>query len=158
MLNSTRTKLLGNYGEVLAGKLLMEAGFSNIRDLNREHVNYPYGDYYAEKDAVAYVISVRTRNKFQQNGRLNPGYNFRKKSADVETIAARLKARLAWIAIQVDVEAQRYWAYFGTMAALNVSGDRYSIPMTPGATRAYFCLADDRFDAFIRPEWNNCAE
>jgi hypothetical protein len=157
MKQHVRTKLLGNYGEAIAKKLLLSAGFDSVRDLNEDRMNHPYGDFYAVKDEVAYIISVRTRNKLQKNGRLNPSYNFRKKSADVEAIAAGLRAVPAWLAIQIDVKAQRYCAYFGTMAELNVFGDRYSIPMTEKATNGYICLAKNEFDDVIPAEWDNGA-
>jgi hypothetical protein len=155
MKNHIRAKALGNFGEALAATLLVETGFVAVRNLNCDSMNYPYGDLYAVKGGVNYIISVRTRNKLQRNGRLNSAYNFRKKSADVEAIAANLNATPAWLTIQIDVGAQRYWAYFGTMAELNVQGDRYSVSMSERATAEYICLAENRFHPLIRSDWDN---
>ncbi len=40
--------------------------------MNTETVNHPFGDICAERGKARYVIGVKTRNKYQANGLLNP--------------------------------------------------------------------------------------
>src|SRR5262249_41315100 len=97
-----RTNALGLWGEAKALFLLQRAGFSNVRDVNAESHNHPFGDIYAERHGLPYMVGVKTRNKYQVSGLLNPTYNVRKKGADVLGIARRYgRAQLAWVAIQV---------------------------------------------------------
>lgn len=153
--NYQRTKAIGNFGEQITAKLLQSAGFTNIRDLNALEHNHPFADYYAERNGHRYVISVRARNMWQANGKLNPGYNVCKKGANIQKVADKYGAELAWITIQVDVKSQRYSAYFGTLAELNVNRVLYSVPMKARDTARYECIALGLSDPQIRPEWTN---
>jgi hypothetical protein len=150
-----RRKALGIWGERKAITLLRHANFANVRDLNAATVNHPFGDISAERNGVRYLIGVKTRNKFTVRGPLNPTYNIRKKGADVAAIAARQKAQLAWIALQVIPERQIFWAYFGTIAQIEELAERFSIPMRAFDTPKYECLADQEVDATILAEWSN---
>jgi hypothetical protein len=152
-----RLRALGDWGEQKAFALLERAGFSGVRELNTEFPNHPFGDICAERDGARYVIGVKTRNKFQVSGLLNPTYNVRKRGADVEAIARRLNAILAWVAIPVIAEEQKFSAYFGTIAQIEDRGERFSIPMKPEQTARYECLSRplEEFDATIRPDWSN---
>ncbi|CAN0512214.1 unnamed protein product, partial [Phaeothamnion confervicola] len=49
MRDSERRKALGDWGESKAYELLTRAvsGFSNVRDINAETANHPFGDLYA---------------------------------------------------------------------------------------------------------------
>ena len=58
-----RTRILGSWGESKAVALLKGAGFENVRDINAETFNHPFGDVYAERDGERYLIGVKTRNK-----------------------------------------------------------------------------------------------
>ena len=87
-----RLRSLGNWGEQKALGLLARAGFSDVQGLTR---NYPFGDICATRDGKRYLIGVKTRNKYQVSGVINPTYNVRKRGADVESIAQRHKAVLA---------------------------------------------------------------
>jgi hypothetical protein len=80
--------------------------------MNAEFSNHPFGDIYAERQGVCYMIGVKTRNKHQASGPLNPTYNVRKRGANVGLIAQRHNAVLAWVAIQTIPEEQTYSAYF----------------------------------------------
>jgi hypothetical protein len=124
-----RKRALGDWGEKKAVDLLKRAGFRNVRDVNTENFNHPFGDIYAERDGERYLIGVKTRNKYQVSGLINPTYNVRKRGADVNAVARQYNAALAWVAIAVVPEEQRFSAYFGTIAQIEDAGERFSIPM-----------------------------
>jgi hypothetical protein len=109
--------------------------------MNAETVNHPFGDIYAERDDARYLIGVKTRNKYQVSGLINPTYNVRKRGADVKSVAKQYNATLAWVAIAVVPEEQRFSAYFGTIAQIEDAGERFSIPMRPEQTKRYECLS-----------------
>src|SRR5262249_15167815 len=118
-----RTDALGLWGERKALALLKRAGFANVRDMNAESFNYPYGDIYAERAGKRFLIGVKTRNKFQVSGLLNPTYNVRKRHANVQALAERHNAQLAWVAVQVIPERRMFWSYFGTIAQIEDRGE-----------------------------------
>jgi hypothetical protein len=150
-----RTKALGCWGETKALTLLRTAGFSNVRDMNAETFNHPFGDIYAERNGKRYVVGVKTRNKYQVGGAINPSYNVRKKGADVWAIGRVYNAQLAWVTLQVVPERKVFWSYFGTIAAIEDCGERFSIPMQAWETPKYECLANEESDTSISPEWSN---
>jgi len=152
-----RLRSLGNWGEQKALALLARAGFSDVRELNREFPNHPFGDICATHGGKRYLIGVKTRNKYQVSGLINPTYNVRKRGVDVGAIAGRHQATLAWVAISVVPEEQRFSAYFGTIAQIEDRGERFSIPMRPEQTSGYECLSRPReeIDRLISPEWSN---
>jgi hypothetical protein len=150
-----RLRALGGWGEQKAVDLLKRAGFRNVRDMNAEMLNHPFGDICAERDGERYLIGVKTRNKYQVSGLINPTYNVRKRGVDVRAIARRRSAALAWVAIPVIPEEQSFSAYFGTLAQIEDRGERFSIPMKPDQTARYECIALEEVDTSIRPEWSN---
>jgi hypothetical protein len=152
-----RKRALGDWGEKKAIDLLERAGFGNLRDMNAESFNHPFGDICAVRDGVRYLIGVKARNKYQASGLVNPTYNVRKRGADVEATARRHNAVLAWVAIPVIPEKQRFSAYFGTIAQIEDAGERFSIPMRPEQVVRYECLSRpvEEFDTSIHPEWSN---
>jgi hypothetical protein len=152
-----RKRVLGDWGEIKAVGLLKRAGFRNVRDMNAESFNHPFGDIYAEREGARYLIGVKTRNKYQVSGLINPTYNVRKRGADVKAIAQQYNAILAWVAIAVVPEEQRFSAYFGTIAQIEDAGERFSIPMRPEQTKRYECLSSpvEELDELIRAEWSN---
>lgn len=152
-----RLRALGDWGEKKAVGLLRRAGFRNVRDLNAESSNHPFGDIFAQRNSTRYLIGVKTRNKYQVNGLINPTYNVRKRGVDVGAIARQHNAILAWVAIPVVPEEQSFSAYFGTKDQIEDAGERFSIPMKPEQTRGYECLSrpPEEFDSSIRPEWSN---
>ncbi len=146
-----RKRALGDWGERKAADLLKRAGFLEVRDMNAESANHPFGDIFAERDGVRYLIGVKTRNRYQVSGLINPTYNVRKRGADVEAVARRHSAALAWVAIAVIPEEQTFSAFFGTIVQIDGDGERYSIPMQPEQTARYECLSRplEEFDSSI---------
>jgi len=127
-----RTKELGDWGEQKAVELLTRrgSGFINVKDINTETANHPFGDVFAERvNSHPCVIGVKTRNKYQATGPLNATYNVRKKGFDIDAIGERYNAQLAWVAIQVIPELQTFNAYFGTIDQIQEAKERFSIPM-----------------------------
>jgi len=152
-----RKRAFGDWGENKAIDLLKRAGFRNVRDMNAESSNHPFGDICAERNASRYLIGVKTRNKYQASGLINPTYNVRKRGVDVGAVARRHKAILAWVAIPVIPEERSFSAYFGTIDQIENAGERFSIPMRPEQTVRYECLSRplEESDPSIRPEWSN---
>jgi hypothetical protein len=123
--------------------------------MNEEIFNFPFADIYAERGGVRYLIGVKTRNKHQASGLLNPCFNVRKKGFDVGGIAAQYGATLAWVAIQAVPELSTCCAYFGTVDQIQERGERFSIPMTDAAVSRYQCLASDEVDESLDPRLTN---
>lgn len=134
-----RSKRLGDVCESLTVELLKQKGFTNIRSLNAERMNYPFADVYAERGDQRFVISIKGRNKFENNGNLNARY---KLGANCETHAAaaarQFDSQAAWVTLQVDPRAGVFSAYFGTLAGLC---GNLGVPMTQKAVESYECLA-----------------
>jgi hypothetical protein len=149
-----RTEALGRWGELKSLALLERAGFTNVRDLNHPTPHHPFADVLAHKSGEPYIIGVKTRCKFKDDGRVNDSYNMIKRGADVAAIAARYNAQPAWVTIQVIPELQTFSAFFGRLGT-----ERLSVPMRPRDTDKYKrdgdCLADNEIDPEILPEWTN---
>jgi len=123
---ASRKKSLGELGELFAIKTLVDHEFDRIRNLNDTKLNEPFADVLCEKDGMRYVISVKARNKYQLNGKLNSRYNL---GSDVykhsKSSEAKYDAKAYWMAIQFDL--QEYSVFFGPLEALNGSN---GIPIT----------------------------
>jgi hypothetical protein len=115
-----RKKSLGELGELFAIKALVDKKFDRIRNLNDNHMNEKFADIECEKDGVRYVISVKARNKYQKNGKLNSRYNLGSALYD-KALSAEKKynASAYWIAIQFDYKS--FSIYFGSVKELNES-------------------------------------
>ena len=102
---AARKKSLGELGELFSIKTLVDENYDKIRNLNDEHMNEPYADIYCEKEGKRLVISVKARNKYQKDGKLNSSYklgsNFYEKAAKV---ASKYDAEPYWMAIQFDAQ------------------------------------------------------
>jgi hypothetical protein len=59
----------------LAAQLLAKAGFEEIEPLNVGQRNHPGGDILASRSGSRYLFSVKARDRFGKNGKINPGYN-----------------------------------------------------------------------------------
>jgi hypothetical protein len=123
-----RKKALGELGELVALKTLVDNGFEKISHLNdTKRRNFPFADLLAEKDGKKYAISVKARNKFQKNGTLNNRYNL--KQTHVASVENELVADAYWMAIQFDKNS--YSVRFGAVVELKDAGGRplSGIPM-----------------------------
>ena len=137
--NNARNRRLGQIGESLAMQKLIDAGFRNVKNLNDLKNNYEFADIYAEKSGKNYVISVKTRRKFERLGGLNAKYNLGKEWKKTSAAAAKaLTAIPAWIEIQVD--GPTFSLYFGLLSLITESN---GIPMESEALTFYECLAKD---------------
>jgi hypothetical protein len=117
---AARKKSLGELGELFAIKALVDKKFDRIRNLNDNLMNETFADIECEKDGLKYVISVKARNKYQKNGKLNTRYNL---GANVyeKALSAEKKynASAYWMAIQYDQNS--FSIYFGSLKELNES-------------------------------------
>lgn len=117
---AARKKSLGELGELFALKALVDKKFDRIRNLNDNIMNETFADIECDKEGLRYVISVKARNRYQKNGKLNSRYNL---GADVyeKALSAEKKynASAHWIAIQFDHKS--FSIYFGTLKELNGS-------------------------------------
>ncbi|MBR5079970.1 MAG: hypothetical protein IKX30_14625 [Victivallales bacterium] len=119
---AARTKSLGELGELFAIKALVDKKFDKIRNLNDVRVNQEYADIYCEKiidnETKKFIISVKARNKYEKNGRVNTRYklgtNAYEKAARAEK---QYKAEAYWMAIQF--EKDNYSIYWGSLKELN---------------------------------------
>jgi len=153
-----RWKLLGDIGEKLTESLLIANGFTNVRNLNRDKTNFPYADFYAERDDVKFVISVKARNRYEFNcdgkRRLNCRYKLGRSCYELAKAAeAQFHATAAWLTISVDSE--RYSAYFGLLSSLN--GNR-GVNMSLKAIASYECLANEARHTLNYAELKNTYE
>jgi hypothetical protein len=117
---AARKKSLGELGELFALKALVDRRFDRIRNLNDHTLNEAFADIECEKDGIRYVVSVKARNKYQKDGKLNTRYNL---GADVygKALLAEKKynAEAYWMAIQFDHNS--FSIYFGSLHELNGS-------------------------------------
>ena len=119
---ASRTKSLGELGELFCLKALVDFKFDSIRNLNDDKMNYPFADLLAEKDGKKYVISVKTRNKYKKSGKVNSHYNVLDKKNSYEhakKAEEKHNAEAYWMAAQFDNST--YSIYFGALSELNGS-------------------------------------
>ena len=132
-----RTKSFGALGELIAMKTLVDNNFERIQNLNDQKKNFPYGDLLAKKGRKRYVISVKSRNKYQRDGTLNSNYKLGKNCYENAKAAEKqYDAEPYWMAIQFD--GNRYSVYFGSLAQLN---GKKGIPMNVQHLSNYKCLS-----------------
>jgi len=140
-INSKRCKDIGDTGEGLAFEIFEKNNFKNIKNLNEIKSNFPFADIYAERDNKKYIVSVKSRNKFELNGNLNSRYKLDKNcNMQAVILSKQFKAIPAFLAIQMDNDNGTYSAYFGELHILNgnkaiLMGDKY--------LSRYECLAKD---------------
>lgn len=115
---AARKKSLGELGELFAIKALVGNEFDRIRNLNDRQLNEPFADIECEKGGKKYVISVKARNKFQRDGKLNSRYNLGTNAyGKAAASEKKFNAKAHWMAIQFGKKS--YSIYFGTMEELN---------------------------------------
>ncbi len=115
---AARKKSLGELGELFAIKALVDAEYDKIRNLNDVHMNEAFADIYCEKGKKKLVISVKARNKYQLNSKLNSRYNLGTNAYEkAKCTAQKYNAEPYWMAIQFDVHS--YSIYMGSLESLN---------------------------------------
>ena len=115
---AARKKALGELGELLALKALVDNGYTEISNPNDKQMNAKFADLLATKDGEKYAFSVKTRNKFKKDGKLNGGYRLGEKSSvHAVEISEQHGAIPAWIAVQFD--ANEFSIFTGTVKELN---------------------------------------
>ncbi len=115
---AARKKSLGELGELFAIKALVDNRYGKIINLNDKKMNFPFADLYAEKDDERLIISVKARNKFQKDNKLNAFYNLGSNAYKKATFAEKeYNATPYWMAIQFD--KFKYSIYFGSLGELN---------------------------------------
>jgi hypothetical protein len=123
---AARKKSLGELGELFAIKTLVDEEYDKIRNLNDVHMNEAFADIYCEKGSKKYVISVKARNKYTADGKLNSRYNLGEKAYEkAAKVAEKYDAEPYWMAISFD--AHSYSVYMGSLESLD--GSR-GIPIT----------------------------
>ena len=113
-----RKKSLGELGELVAIKALVDRSFTKIVNLNDHQQNYPFADLFAQKGRKRYVISVKARNKYQANGKLNTRYKLGNKVLEHALNAeTEFNAKAYWLAIVFD--RMDYSVYMGSLEELD---------------------------------------
>lgn len=138
---AARKKSLGELGELFGIKALVDHDFKNIRNLNDEKMNFPFADLYAEKSGKPYVISIKARNKYQRNGKLNASYNLGSNAyTKAKQAEAEYKAQACWMALQFDTYTVSI--FLGKLSDLE---GRESIPLKKCMAREIGeCLLEDK--------------
>jgi hypothetical protein len=122
---ASRKKSLGELGELFAIKALVDNYYDKIVNLNDKKLNFPFADLYAEKEGKRFIISVKARNKYQKNHKLNAYYNLGGEAYRKAEIAEKKYcAEALWMAIQFD--QYTYSIYLGLLRELN---GKKAIPM-----------------------------
>jgi hypothetical protein len=117
---ASRKKSLGELGELFAIKTLVDFEYDKIRNLNDFRMNEEFVDLSCEKDGIRYLVSVKSRNKHQINGKINTRYNL---GSNVYEKAKKAELKFNgiayWMAVQFD--AHEYSVFFGSLMVLNGS-------------------------------------
>jgi hypothetical protein len=115
-----RKKSLGELGELFAIKAIVDNNFDKIRNLNDDYMNEVFADIIGEKNNQKYVISVKARNMYQVNGKVNNRYNLGTNAYEKAMIAEKkYDGKAYWMAIQFDTH--HYSVYWGSLESLNGS-------------------------------------
>ena len=121
-IEAFRKKSIGDIGENIAIEVLTENGYSNVINVNANKMNETFGDVLCEKDGERFIVSVKARNKYQIDGKLNGSYKISQnpKSTLKKSLYAEDKynAIAAWMAIQIDFEDNTASVYFGKLSEL----------------------------------------
>lgn len=151
---SSNKHALGREGERIAATLLERAGFTSVRRLNDEQVNFPFADLYAERAGRKFFISVKARNRYEKPRRtdtsLRENSRFRLGGARTcRALAERVRARcpqaeMAWVIIRCEEAVCD--AYFGTLAQIDGlcrKPPATAILTAPKYLAQYECLCKD---------------
>jgi hypothetical protein len=122
-LEGKRFKTLGDIGESIAEDILFKNDFKDISNLNKIKKNFHFADFVAVKNDSKYLISVKTRNKYENSGKLNSRYKLGKKVYE-HIKSLMLESQWegyipAWLTISM--EPNCFDSYFGTIEQLKGS-------------------------------------
>lgn len=137
-------QVLGDWGEDVAAQLLAATGFQDIVMLNDGQRNHPGGDILASQASGKYLFSVKARDRFMQNGKVNWGYNIYPQK--VIAAARRYSAEPAWLVVRADRRDNTYCAYWGKISeipASNKNPNRVYVSMLDDTISRYRCLANN---------------
>jgi len=138
---TARSKKLGDLGEYIAEVQLQQKGFKQVKNLNTLKHNSIFADIYAVRDEIKYIFSVKTRNKFENNGSLNSRYKLGARCYEYATLAEKEHdAQAAWIAVAIDADEGSFNAYWGLLDDLQ---GNTGILMSVKATKNYNCLTQN---------------
>jgi hypothetical protein len=143
-------QVLGDWGEDVAAQLLGANGFSDVVMLNDGQRNHPGGDILAKKDERLFLFSVKARDRFMKNGKVNWGYNIYPRK--VIAAAIRYGAEPAWLVVRADRRNNTYCAYWGMISEIPSSAaslNRVYVSMLEGPIAGYRCLANNVSDRAI---------
>ena len=152
-----RFKKLGDFGELLAHQLMLEHAFENIINLNEIKKNAPFADFFAVKEGTEYIISVKTRNKFENTAKFNSRYKLGSSNLLLGKFLTTLEFKPyynsipAWLAISM--EENTFDAYWGLLSEL--PGNQHGIPMSESAKQTYPCLALNKVHPFKGEDFLN---
>ncbi len=142
---AARKKSLRELGGLFAIKALVDNEYEKIINLNDKKMNFPFADLYAEKDDKKLIISVKARNKFRKDNKLNAFYNLGSNAYIKATFAEKeYKATPYWMVIQF--EQFKYSIYFGSLRELN---GKKAIPLRLCEEGSFgICLVKDKRHSF----------
>jgi len=144
-----RGSKLGYIGEHLAVAELSAHGFTEIKYLNHPKKNHRFADIYAERNGEKFWISVKTRNKYQNDGTINYCYKISPKerafALDLEQNNPGTMAACIGVSVVVsensclgDERPNTYSCYFTKLRELT---DRQGMGMRECQLPDYDCLA-----------------
>jgi hypothetical protein len=116
---------------------------------------------FAFRDGQRYLVSVVPRNHTNADGTpKEAGYNLHDNkgkgggshSEAVRRLAGEQNAILAWMAVTINAEEQKYDCYFGLVADLE---NPNLIPMAATDRKSHGTLCENRPDNRIKREWSN---
>jgi len=115
-----RKKSLGELGELIAIKTLVDLHFDKIRNVNDVHMNEPFVDIICQKETRKYIVSVKARNMYQLNGKINSRYNIGSNAYEnAKKAEIKFQAVAYWMAIQFDIH--HYSVFWGSLECLQGS-------------------------------------
>ena len=118
------TALVGDIGEMLGHIILLENGFTNVVNANDVEPNFPWADLIAVKRKYLirkkkYLISSKTRNYYQNNGKPNTSIKLNLASTALHKAIKKYPDHIpAWLVIYFNKEPKKYDAYFGLVSDL----------------------------------------
>lgn len=122
--NAKRKKILGDIGEEIAIEFLTRNGYNYVENLNKKQNNHPFVDLKAEKNGNQYIISVKTRNKYQYDGKINPIYNLNNFEKHYNYLKTDSNVITLWLAIQYDEKLNNASFYLGNIDNLINTGHK----------------------------------